>query len=134
MLLILATAALLHGGGSAATALAQPRSTGPKPDVVVTGRAASYKMSVGQGLFLWEPGTQRPMARPGGDPHYLRLVYRKHIGQCPPNASCIAPPGFVWRYVAIQAGQTQLVLIPACRAAKPPCMLAERVIRISIRK
>jgi hypothetical protein len=117
--------------------LAQPDTStkaGSRPDIVITATRWVYRLHVGQGLLLWEPGIDSPAAHPHIDRNYLRLSYRKHLGPCPAHESCIAPPGFVWRYVAIQAGRTWLALVPACRSAVPPCMIAERAITLNIFK
>jgi hypothetical protein len=98
-------------------------------DPQITGSPLTLR--VGDTLYLWEPGTTRPLFTPGPDPSYLAQVAQ---GTTPPRAcaqtDCAA--GFYWRWLALRPGQTGIRLEPACRLSKPQCELPDRILEVTI--
>lgn len=100
--------------------------------VDTTKLTTSEMMHVGDVLYVYAPGTGQPSVTLIPDANHFRLIEQGTLPECPPTASCPFPPGFFWRLEATQAGDTIVTLSPACRQSKPPCMLPDRALRVTI--
>jgi hypothetical protein len=89
-------------------------------------------MHVGDVLYVYDPGTNQPSVVLIPDPSHFRLIEQGKVPDCPPNASCAFPPGFFWRLAATGPGDAIVTLSPVCRQSKPPCMLPDRALRVTI--
>jgi hypothetical protein len=110
-----------------------PKQMQAKQITVDTTKAIeSTAMHVGDVLYVYAAGTSQPSVTLSPDEAHFRLIEQGKIPDCPPTASCPFPPGFFWRLVATQPGDAIVALSPACRQSKPPCMLPDRAVRVTI--
>ncbi len=96
-----------------------------KPNLSVT-------MHVGDVLYVFDPGAGQPSVTLTPDESHFRLIEQGKLPDCLPTASCPFPPGNYWRLVAIAPGDAIVTLSAACRQSKPPCMLPDRALRVTI--
>ena len=94
-------------------------------------------LEVGDILYLWEPGEDRPAFWPSPDFVYLtpekrgRTVDQDCSGR--PSATpadCTA--GFYWEWIATRPGRTAIDLAPPCRRLRPACGLHDLLIELRI--
>jgi hypothetical protein len=100
--------------------------------VDATKITSSQTMHVGDVLYVYDPNQNQPSIVLSFDASHFRSIEQGQVPACPPTASCAVSTGFFWRLVATAVGDGIVTLSPACRQSKPPCMLPDRALRVTI--
>jgi hypothetical protein len=95
------------------------------------GPSGSITIRLGDAIYVWEAGKNRPLAEPEIDPSFFQLNAEgtTDLRACS-GAECSA--GFYWEYIGVRAGRTTLTLNPSCRKSTPPCEIPSRAIAVRI--
>lgn len=111
--------------------LLQGRAISVQLERILGTTPRSVTLHLGDQLYLYESGDTHPGYQPQVDEHYLSVLRQ---GATPARA-CAQPEcgaGFFWQYVAAQVGVTAIDLSPACRSLRPPCMLPDLEITVTV--
>ena len=95
------------------------------------GAGRSVVIRLGDAVYLWQPGTTRPLFVPSVASRFLSLVGR---GTTPPGgcAKCVYC-GVLLGVCGRDSGQTQIIMNPSCRLQNPRCGIPSYVIPVRIR-
>lgn len=120
-----------ESGPPALTVLQGKQMTAKQLTIDVSKPPATESLRVGDVLYLYDPNTSAPSLVTGDSDHFNPIDHGT-VPACPPNTSCALPPGVYWRFTATHTGDGMVIVSPACRQSKPPCMAPDRVVRITI--
>lgn len=99
--------------------------------VVVRGiQPRSVSLRLGDRLQFREGGISAPAFTPSADATHLAPLSVTREGACATWDTCTS--GFIYTFVAVHTGETNVDMSAACRQARPPCMMPDFAIHVSI--
>lgn len=122
----------IDSGPPAITVLQGKQMSARQFVIDVTKPLRSETIHLSDVLYLYTPTAAGPSRLVQSDPTHFQLIDQGTVPACPPNATCPLPSGVFWRFTATHTGEGIVTISFACRQSKPPCMVPDLALRVTI--